>query len=109
MIRVKAALLLIEFKRSVEYCEGDIAHLMKKLPAGCEKVTYGARSLGIFIPPYDILPKTRAKIRYILDRFENYWLIGLSGEVVAMNGSLDPLANALRQYSLPPVRRRERS
>jgi hypothetical protein len=106
---LKAVLLFIELKRNLEFSEHDVSYLMRKLPAGCQKVMHGVRSLGFVMPAHDILPRMRAPLWKALEPFENYWLLGTSGEVLAKNGSMDPLASALRQYSVPPIRRREPS
>jgi hypothetical protein len=63
---------------------------------------HGPRLLGVMMPAHDILPAMRAPLHNALSVFENYWFIGMSGEVLAKNGSLDPLASAIRQYAKPP-------
>ena len=106
---MRAVLLFIELKRNLEFSERDISFLMRKLPAGCQKVMHGTRSIGFVLPPYDILPKMRAPLWKALEPFENYWFVGVSSEVLAKNGTMDPLSSALRQYSVQPIRRREPS
>jgi hypothetical protein len=99
---MKAVTLLVELKRDRNACEDEIAFLMSKLPACGERVIYGARMLGFLMPARDILPALRAPLHNALSVFENYWFIGMSGEVLAKNGSLDPLASAIKQYVVPP-------
>ena len=106
---MKAVLLLIELKRDAQYCEDEIRNLIKKLPPYAEQVIWSTRFVGFLMPNHDILSGMRAKLRSVLDVFENYWFSGVSGEVLAKNGSLDPLANSMKQYVLPPVASRERS
>lgn len=106
---MKAVLLFIELKRNLEYSEREVGYVMQKLPAGCQKVMHGARSIGILMPPYDILPKMRAPLWKALEPFANYWFIGMSGEVLSLNGSMDPLANGIKQFSVAPLRFRERT
>ncbi len=103
----KAVLLLIELKRNLEYCESEVRYLVSKLPPGCHKVMHGTRTIGILMPPYDILPKMRARLYKALEPFENYRFVGLSGEVLSKNGSMDPLASRIKEYDPPPVRLRE--
>ena len=88
---MKAVLLVIELKRDLQFCEDEISFLMTKMPAR------------------DILPVMRAPLHRALTPFQNYWFIGMSGEVLSMNGSFDPLASAIKQYTVPPVGRRERA
>ena len=106
---MRAVLLIVELKRDIEYCEGDVRLLLSKLPANCKKVMHGKRSIGFLMPAYDILPAIRSKLYQPLSRFENYWFIGLSGEALGMNGSLDPLISGIKEYSVAPLRRRETS
>lgn len=106
---MKAVLLVIELKRELQFCEDEISFLMSKMPAMSERVMYGARQIAFLMPARDILPAIRAPMQRALTAFQNYWFIGLSGEVLAMNGSFDPLASAVKQYTVPPVGRRERA
>jgi len=96
-------------KRDLEYCEHELRRLIAKLPQGCQRVMHGKRQIGILMPPYDILPKMRVPLRNALEPFENHWFIGLSGEVLAQNGSMDPLASHIKEYSASSLGRRERS
>lgn len=105
---MKAVTLIIELKRDRQFCEDEIAFLTSKLPAYCEKVMHGARMIGFLMPARDILPAMRAPMQRALSVFQNYWFIGMSGEVLCMNGSFDPLASAIKQYTVPPVERRAR-
>lgn len=106
---MKAIFLLVELKREAQYCEHEIRNLVKRLPPYAEQVIWGSRQIGFLMPNIDILPALRTRLRPVLDPFENYWLSGMSGEVVAKNGSYDPLAISMKQYVVPPpVGRRER-
>lgn len=106
---MKAVTLIIELKRDLQFCQDEITFLMSKMPAYSEKVMHGARMIGFLMPARDILPAMRAPLHNALSVFENYWLIGMSGEVLAKNGSFDPLASAIKQYTVPAIPRRERS
>lgn len=106
---MKAALLFVELKREFQHCEHEVNYLMRKLPAGWKKVIYGSRVVAFTLPPSDILPKMKARLHHVLQPFENYWFVGLSGEIIAKNGPWDPLASAVREYTVPPLRRREPS
>jgi hypothetical protein len=105
----KAVLLFVELKRDLEYCEHEVRYLVSKLPAGWQKVMHGKRQIGFLLPPHDVLPAMRARLHKALEPFENYWFAGVSGEVSAKNGSMDPLASRIKEYSVPVVRRRERT
>ncbi len=106
---MKAVTLIIELKRDLQFCQDEIAFLMSKMPAYSEKVMHGARMIGFLMPAHNILPAMRAPLHRALSVFENYWFIGMSGEVLAKNGSFDPLASAIKQYTVPPIRSRERA
>ncbi len=69
---------------------------------------YGARMIGFLMPRHEVLEIMHVPLRNALSPFENYWLIGLSGETVAKNGGLDPLASGIKQYTVSPVHGRER-
>lgn len=105
---MKAVTLIIELKRDLQFCEDEIAFLMSKMPAYAEKVMHGARMIGFLMPAHDILPAMHAPLHRALTPFQNYWFIGMSGEVLAKNGSFDPLASGVKQYTLSAVPRRER-
>ncbi|MBI2262668.1 MAG: hypothetical protein HYU62_13515 [Caulobacterales bacterium] len=106
---MKAVTLIVELKRDLQFCQDEIAFLMSKMPAYSEKVMHGARMIGFLMPAHNILPAMRAPLHNALSVFENYWFIGVSGEVLAKNGSFDPLASAIKQYTVPPIRGRERA
>lgn len=104
---LKAVTLLIELKRDLQHCEDEISFLMSKMPACTEKVMYGTRMIGFLMPARDILLAMHAPLQRALSPFQNYWLIGMSGEVLAKNGGWDPLASAIKQYTVPAISRRE--
>jgi len=100
---MKAVTLIVELKRDLQFCQDEVAFLTSKMPAFYERVMHGPRLLGFLLPARDILPAMRAPLHRALSVFENYWFIGMSGEVLAKNGSLDPLASAIKQYSVPSI------
>lgn len=106
---MKAVLLLIELKRDLQRCQDEVEFLASKLPAYAEKIMYGARMIGFLMPRHDILAAMHAPLRNALSPFENYWLVGLSGEVHAKNGGFDPLVSGIKQYTVPPVHGRQRA
>lgn len=105
---MKAVTLIIELKRDRQLCEDEIAFLASKLPAYSEKAMHGTRLVGFVMPARDILPAMHAPLQRALSVFQNYWFIGVSGEVLCKNGSFDPLASAIKQYIVQPVGRRDR-
>lgn len=106
---MKAVLLLVELKRDLQHCRSEVEFLVSKMSGYVDKVIYGTRTIGFMMPRLDILPAMHAPLRNALSPFENYWFIGLSGEVLARNGGLDPLASGIKQYTVPPVHGRERA
>jgi hypothetical protein len=106
---LKAVTLIVELKRDLQFCQDEIAFLMSKMPAYSEKVMHGARMIGFLMPARDILPAMHAPLHRALSVFQNYWFIGMSGEVLAKNGSFDPLASGVKQYVVSPLPRRERT
>lgn len=105
---MKAVTLIIELKRDLQSCQDEIAFLMSKMPACTDRVMHGVRMVGFLMPARDILPAMRVPLKNALSVFQNYWFIGMSGEVLAMNGSFDPLASAIKQYTVPALPSRER-
>lgn len=108
VILLKTVTLIVELKRDLQSCKDEIAFLMSKMPACTDRVMFGARMAGFLMPARDILPAMRAPLKNALSVFQNYWFIGMSGEVLAMNGSLDPLASGVKQYTVPPLPTRQR-
>lgn len=105
---MKAVTLIIELKRDLQFCQDEIAFLMSKMPACTDRVMHGARMIGFLMPAHNILLIMHAPLRNALSVFQNYWFVGLSGEVLAMNGSFDPLASGIKQYTVSAVPSRER-
>lgn len=106
---MKAVTLIVELKRERHLCEDDIAFLKGKMPAYAEQVIHSPRMIAFLMPAHDILPAMRAPLHNALSVFENYWFLGLSGEALAKNGGLDPVASALKQYVVPAVAKPRRA
>lgn len=106
---MKAVILIVELKRERHLCEDEIAFLKSRMPAYAEQVFHGSKIIGFLMPARDILPAIRAPLHNALSVFENYWFMGLSGEALAKNGGMDPLASAIKQYIVPAVSRRPKA
>jgi hypothetical protein len=107
VIRLKAILLLIELKFPVENCRTQISAVRDRLPPGSNPVLHAEKSIGFLIPPGLILEELRAKVRPALAEyaFENWRLIGLSGETLCKNGSMDPIEDWMNDYRVSVPRR----
>lgn len=107
---MQAILLHIELKYPLENSQHKLSKVLARLPEGTEKVMHAEKSVGFLIPAIDHIPKITGSIRYLLDEFENWRAIGLSGEAFCKDGSMDPLAYMLAQWKpksvAVPVRQR---
>jgi hypothetical protein len=101
---VQAILLHIQLKYPLERSEHKLSKVLARLPEGTQKVMHAEKSVGFLIPAVDHIPKITGSIRAFLDEFDDWRAIGLSGEAVCMNGSMDPVISWLNQWRPPPER-----
>lgn len=106
---MKAILLFIELRFSLEHSQKELEALAARLPSGCRRVMHADKTIALTIPPYDALPVIHAKLRSALVAFKNYRFFGLSGESFCKDGSMDPVEDWMNENARVSISRGERS
>lgn len=107
---MRAQLLLVKLPYSMEYLRAEIAALVASLPEGSEQVLYTDTLIGIAMPHVDIPEVTQVKIRNAMKAFSTYWIIGLNGQLVSKDRSIDPFRSWMNKHlGIQPAVRKPRN
>lgn len=94
---VRGYLLLIKLPYAVEHFEKEIALLSVRLPPGSKRVLYANEVMGWLIPHETIAEITAIHLGDVMKAFSDWWLIGLDGQLVSKNGSMDPFRHWMNE------------
>jgi hypothetical protein len=92
-----AYLLLIKLPYDVEHFEKEIAALSVRLPPGSKRVIYAKEMMGWALPHEAIAQMATSRLGDVMKAFSDWWMIGLDGQLVCKNGSMDPFRHWMNE------------
>lgn len=106
---MRAQLLLVELPYSIEHFRDELEGLITALPEGSAKVIYTDRVVGIAMPHTSIPEVMAIRLRKYMSAFSSWRIVGLNGELVSKDGSMDPFRHWMnKNLRIQPAPKRDK-
>lgn len=99
-------LLLLKLANKPEWCEKELRALLRGLPGRTNRSWFCEKTIGLVINDPDFPDVLVSRIEHLLEPFEDWELLELTGRHVSKNGWISPMHTGISDDFRRPSRKR---